>query len=401
MTTFQYIARDPGGAEVSGAMQADSEEAVVRTLRERSLYPVRVDTRSTGAARGSWPLAGNSVRGRDLTMIYGQLADLLHSGVPLLRSLEILTHAATRKPVAECLRKLHDAVAEGSSLADAMTDQEQVFSSLHVAMVRAGERAGFLEDVFANLSGFLERQDELRSKVIGSLIYPLILTFIGGVAIVFVLVWLVPQFMPFFKDPATLPTITLLLFAASEGLTAYWPMLLGAGVLAVSGALWLRRQEAVREAASRWVLRVPVLGGVLASVSIARFCRILGTMLQNGVPILQALQIARDAAGNCVLAETIARATDAVRSGEPLADPLREGSMFPAEVVEMIAVAEESNQMEKVLVQIADTVERRTNRKVDFAVRLVEPLILVLMAGVIGMVAAGLLYPIFTMASQL
>jgi general secretion pathway protein F/type IV pilus assembly protein PilC len=401
MTTFQYIARDSGGAEVSGAMQADSEEAVVRTLRERSLYPVRVDTRADRAVRSSLPFAGNKVRGRDLTLIYGQLADLLHSGVPLLRSLEILTHSATRKPVADSLRKLHDAVAEGSNLADAMTAQEQTFSSLHVAMVRAGERAGFLEEVFANLSGFLERQDELRSKVIGSLIYPLLLTVIGAMAIVFVLVWLVPQFKPFFKDPGTLPTITLLLFAASDVLAVYWPMLLGVGVLAVSGGVWLRRQDAVREAASRWMLRVPVLGGVLASVSIARFCRILGTMLQNGVPILQALQIARDAAGNRVLAETVGRATESVRAGEPLADPLREGAIFPPEVVEMIAVAEESNQMEKVLVQIADTVERRTNRKVDFAVRLVEPLILVMMAGVIGMVAAGLLYPIFTMASQL
>jgi general secretion pathway protein F/type IV pilus assembly protein PilC len=178
-------------------------------------------------------------------------------------------------------------------------------------------------------------------------------------------------------------------------------LLLGVLVLLAVGIRSLLRSERGRKTWDHWRIKVPGLGRVIRTVSITRFCRILGTMLANGVPIIQALEISKDATGSPVLAESIESATDNVRAGAALSGPLYESGLFPAEIVEMIAVAEESNQLEKVLVQIADSVERRTDRQVDAAVRLIEPLILVVIAAVIGFVAIGLMYPIFTMSQTL
>jgi general secretion pathway protein F len=180
-----------------------------------------------------------------------------------------------------------------------------------------------------------------------------------------------------------------------------WPLMLVTLVLACVGLGWAARQPGGRAALDRVVLKLPVLGHTLRMVSITRFCRILGTMLSNGVPILQALAISRAAAGNVVMAAAIERAAENVRAGDPLADPLRAGGLFPAEIVEMIAVAEETNQLDKVLNQIADTVERRTNQAVDQAVRMIEPAVLTVMAAAIGFLAVGLLYPMFTMSQTM
>ncbi|MFP4052342.1 MAG: type II secretion system F family protein [Phycisphaerae bacterium] len=396
MATFQYIAKTTGGEEVSGAIQADNEAAVVRSLRERSLFPVQVQEQSAKASA----LRGGRVRVRHLATLYGQLADLLRAGVPLVRALETLSRATTNPTLKRAVGNVREAVSEGETLADAMAQHPEVFRTLHVAMVRAGERAGFLEDVFANLGEFLERQDDLQSKVRGALIYPAVLVVVGLLVMVIVLLWMVPKFEGVFEG-MSLPLATEILFAVSTAMREYSLLLLGgiaAGIAALVAGI---RSETGRQMWDRGKLKVPVLGGVLRSLCITRFCRILGTMLRNGVPILQAMNISRDAAGNVVLAETIDKAAESVRAGEPLADPLRDSGLFPPEILEMIAVAEESNQLEKVLVEIADTVERRTNRAVDTAVHLVEPLILVLLAGAIGFAAFGLLYPIFTIARTL
>ncbi len=396
MANFQYIAKTTGGEEVSGAIQADNEAAVVRSLRERSLFPVQVQEQTARAST----FRGGRVRVRHLATLYSQVADLLRAGVPLVRALETLAKATTNPTLKRVVGSVREAVSEGESLADAMAQHPEVFGTLHVAMVRAGERAGFLEDVFANLGEFLERQDDLQSKVRGALIYPAVLVVVGLLVMVIVLLWMVPKFEGVFEG-MPLPLATEILFATSTAMREYSLLLAGGIVAAVGGLVAAVRSDSGRELWDRWKLKVPILGGVLRSLCITRFCRILGTMLRNGVPILQAMNISKDAAGNVVLAEAVENATDSVRSGEPLADPLRSSGLFPPEIIEMIAVAEESNQLEKVLVEIADTVERRTNRAVDTAVHLVEPLILVVLAGAIGFAAFGLLYPIFTIARTL
>jgi len=393
MATFQYIARTAAGDEVDGVVQADNETAVVRSLDERRLYPVSVTEQRAPRREGK-------VRRRDLGVSYGQLADLLRAGVPLLRALETIAKAGVKPAVQRVLLGLRDDVSAGDALADAMGKQGEIFPALHMAMVRAGEKGGFLEDVLANLAGFLERLDELQSRIRGTMIYPAILTTIGTLVISGLLIGVVPQFKMLLGG-RVLPLPTRVMFALSDTLVLHWPMLLGGIVLGAIGLMLVVRSERGRVAWERWRLRLPLVGRVMRTISITRFCRILGTMLANGVPILTALQIAKDATGSVILAESIEQATESVRAGETLAAPLRASGLFPADILEMVAVAEESNQLEKVLVEIANTVERRTDRQVDQAVRVLEPLILVVLAAAIGTVAVGLLYPILTMAQSL
>jgi len=395
MATYQYIARTSGGQETRGIMQADSEAVVLRTLDERALFPVRVVERRAKRVG----LRAN-IRMRDVATTYGQLADLLNAGVPLLRAMDTLIRAAAHRQLAQVITRVRDAVSEGKALAEAMADHPRVFPPLHAAMVRAGERGGFLEDVLTNLSEYLDRVDDLRSRVRGALIYPLVLTVLGMGAMLVVLLWLVPQFRTVFEN-VPLPAPTRLLFAVSDLLLHQWPLLLGGLLLAVMGIVALLRRDAGARWWDRWRLKIPLVGNLVRTVAITRFCRILGTLLHNGVAILQSLAISKDAAGSAVLAESIEKATESVRAGEKLADPLSRSGLFPAEVVEMISVAEESNQLEKVLLQIADTIERRADRRVEVMVRLVEPLILVVIAGVIGFVALGLFYPIFSLSKAL
>lgn len=396
MGTYRYSAKTASGEHVGGVMQADSELAVIRTLDERKLFPVGV-VEEQPQSKG---LRGGKVKLRDVGVFYGQLADLLRSGVPMLRSLEILTKATTNRKQRELVCAVRDDVAGGKTLAEAMGVHPHVFTPLHCAMVRAGEQASFLEEVLANLSQFLERQDDLRGKVQGALIYPAVLCIVGTLLMLVMLVALVPRFKPFFTG-IELPGPTAFLFGLSDLLTNNLPLVIVLIVGVVVGVRGFLRSAAGARLYDRFRLRIPGLGTVFKMVSITRFCRILGTMLANGVPILRALEISKDATGCSTLSRNIENASEAVRQGQPLAGPLRASGLFPTQVVEMISVAEESNRLEKVLVEIADTVERRTNREVEQAVRLIEPLILVLMALAIGFVAVGLLYPIFTISQTI
>ncbi len=394
MATFEYQAKTATGERVRGVVQADNEPAALRALDERELYPIRVSEQRL-MQRG-----GRRIRLRDVGVVYGQLADLLRAGVPLLRALETIARAGVNEQLAGVLRKVGEGVSAGKSLADAMAEQPATFTGLHVAMVRAGERAGFLEDVLSNLSTFIERIDELRSKVRGAMIYPVILTGVGAIVMVFLLVWFVPQLRGLFGGQE-LPLPTRILFALSNLLIEHYVALLLGAASIVGAAWWFVRSEWGRRVWERLRLRIPAAGRVIRTISVTRFCRILGTMLANGVPILQSLAISKDATGSVILADHIERAAESVRGGETLTEPLRASEMFPPQILEMIAIAEESNQLDRVLVQIADTVERRTDRQVDQAVRLLEPLILVVMAALVGLLAVGLVYPILTMAQSL
>ncbi len=398
MIQFQYTALSEAGTKVAGSLEADNEAAALRLLGEKRLFPVTVIGK--GLVSGKVKPRVYRVRSRDLGIMYGQMADLLGSGVPLLRTLDSLIKSSVSASLQDLLKEVRTSVAEGKSLTDAFRQFPEVFPVLHTAMVQAGERAAFLEDVLRSLAGFLERLDELKSKVTGALIYPALLAALGATVMLGALIFFVPKFEPLLAN-AKKPLPTEILFGASVIVRSHWYFLLiGAAVLI--GLVWANlKSEKARRKIEAWQLKIPVVGQALRLVAITRFCRILGTMLANGVPMLQALKISKDATGSTILGERIAEAAEAVRDGKRLSEPLGNGGFFPEQVLAMIAVAEESNKLDKVLVQIADTVERRTNRQVDQAVRLVEPAILCLVAAGIGCLALGLLLPIFTMASQL
>ena len=385
------------GGKVSGAVEAESEAVAMRMIEEKRLFPVSVHAKG-GAAKGA--PKKRRVRSSDLGTLYGQMADLPGSGVPLLRTLDSLIRSTPAPGLRELLKEIRAAVADGKSLTETLRQFPDVFPPLHTAMIQAGERAAFMEEVLRSLSGFIERFEELRSKVMGALIYPALLAGLGAVVMLAALMFFVPKFEPLLANVKK-PLPSEVMFMASHVVRSYWYLVILA-IGAVAGFLWFNlRNDVVRRKLERWQLKVPVVGSALRLLAITRFCRILGTMLANGVPLLHALKISKDATGSSILADLVAEAAEAVRDGKRLSEPLSKSDFIPEQILAMIAVAEESNNLDKVLVQIADTVERRTNRQVDQAVRLIEPAILCLVAAAIGFLALGLLLPIFTMASAL
>ena len=399
MSAFRYTARTGAGERVSGTLEADTEAAVLRVLEEKNLFPISIAGSGPPVKDGK-ALFKRRVRSRDIGIMYGQLADLIGSGVPLLRALDSLIRSTVNQRLAAMMREVRASIADGKTLTDSLREFPDTFPLLHTAMIQAGERAAFLEDVLRGLSEFVERLDDLRSKVIGALIYPALLTVLGVSIMMGALVFFVPKFEPLLAN-AKKPLPTEVIFGMSKAVRSYW-YVLALGAIGAGGLLWSSfRNEASRRWMERARLKVPVAGSAMQMLAITRFCRILGTMLANGVPLLQALKISKDATGSTLMADLIAQATESVRDGKTLSGPLAAGGLVPDQVLAMITVAEESNKLDKVLLQIADTVERRTNRQVDQAVKLIEPAILCLVAACIGFLALGLLLPIFTLAGSL
>lgn len=396
MPSFTYKAVSESGASKSGVLTAENYQVALRMLDEQALFPIRV---TEGLKESSLPFGGGRrVKVRHLTTFYSQLADLLQAGVPMLRSLEVLSGQGSAARLALVVRELRECVAGGMSLGDALGKHPRVFAPLHASMVRAGEQGGFLEEVLHRLAIFSEKQDELRNKVFGAMIYPAILVFVGSGVVSMLMFVVVPKIRQYLR-PETFNFLTVIVFWVCDLMRDHYVVLVIAAlgvIIAVSSIVKTTWGRGVYE---RFKLRAPVIGKVTTMVAICRFCRILGTMLRNGVPILQALRISKDSAGNSILADVIAEAADNVKKGAALSKPLGDSGLFPPAVVDMIAVAEESNNLETVLVQIADTNEARTARQIDLAVRILEPILLTCMAGVVFCIAMALLLPILTMGT--
>ncbi len=396
MPTFAYQAIESGGKRVNGSLTAENQQVALRMLEEQALFPLDVNesqVRSTLTGRRK------RIKLRHLTTFFQQLADLLRAGVPMLRALEVLCGQEGSPPVLrQVLKEVREDVAGGSTLADALEKNPQVFSELHCSMIRAGERGGFLEDVLARLAAFAEKQDELRNRLIGAMIYPALLMCAGVTVVIIIMTFVVPKLRQVLRAE-DFNVMTHLLFGVCDVLLNYYPFLIAGVVATVVGVQAFRSTAYGKRALASAKLKAPAFGKLYTMVAVSRFCRILGTLLQNGVPILQALKIAKDSAGNEILSKHIETATENVRRGETLSEPLGKSGLFPGDIVSMIAVAEESNNLEKVLVQVADTNEARTARAIDTTVRLVEPLLLMGMAVIVGIIAFALLLPILTMGS--
>lgn len=396
MPSFAYKAVSSGGQHVNGVLTAENYHVALRMLDEQALYPIQV---SEGAQAGGGGIGSRRrVKSAHLTTFYSQLADLLKAGVPMMRSLDVLSGQGSQGAMSQVVKELREDVAGGMSLGDAMAKHPRVFSPLHSSMVRAGEQGGFLEEVLHRIATFCEKQDELKNKVFGAMIYPAILVTVGGAVVTLLMVWVVPTLGKNLR-PENFNILTTLVIGASDILRFHWMMvLMGVAGLAIALGTWIQSASGKRSF-EKFKLKGPVFGKIFTMVAICRFCRILGTMLHNGVPILQALKIAKDSAGNSILAKLIEDAADSVKKGAPLSEPLRESGLFPPAVLDMIAVAEEGNNLETVLVQIADTNEARTARAVDLGVRVLEPVLLVVMAMFVFCIAVALLLPILTMGS--
>jgi general secretion pathway protein F len=398
MAEFTYEAMGSTGQRSQGTLVAGSEREVVSMLDARGLFPVKVTPLKTAKTARR----GGRVSSRHLATFYAQLADLLHSGVPLLRSLDLLERQNSHATLSEVVREVRARVADGTGLAQAMAQHPRCFNELAISMVRAGQEGGFLEDVLRRIADFTEHQEDLKSKVTGALAYPIFLAGVGFIVLNVLIIFFVPKFEPIFKkleEKGELPKLTEWIVDTSHLLQRQ-----GLWVVSVVGlVIYLFRRWAVTDAGRMKVdalkLKLPGAGTIFLNLALVRFTRILGTLLHNGIPILQALRIAKDSTGNRVLSLAIEKSAENVKGGDSLAAPLAASHYFPRDVVAMVSVGEESNNLETVLLGISTSLEKRTSRQLDLFVRLLEPVMLMVMAGITLVVVVGLLLPVFKMSS--
>lgn len=401
MPSYTYVARDAGGNRITGNMDAANERDVINSLTGKSLFPVQVDEQKTRSLNLS---IGGRVSGSIIATFYGQLASLMTNGVPLLSALNILKEQTSHVTLKRGLEDVISRVEDGEPLGEAFARHPKIFNDMAVNMAKAGIEGGFLEEALERVSAFTEQQDELKSRTIGALIYPAILATMGTVVVTVLLVFFVPKFSVMFdqlREKGELPIFTEYLLATSGFLNQYGLFFL---LLFAVGYFVLRVQlntEPGKRFTDRLKLKTPLFGVIFRNLAVSRFCRVLGTLLKNGVPILKSMDISREAAGNVVLSEAIADATENITSGESLSIPLTKSGQFPRNVTEMISVAEESNTLDTVLVNIAERLEKDTVKKLDLMVKLVEPLMLMIMAAIILVVVIALLLPVMKMGTAL
>ncbi len=402
MPDFSFVALAKSGQKSIGVLTAGNEREAAAQLDARGLFPIEV--KATRAASSGGRLFNRGVSGRHLATFYGQLADLLQAGVPLLRALELLERQSPNKRLSATLKEVRLKVADGTGLAQAMALHPGVFDELAVSMVRAGQEGGFLEDVLKRIATFVEHQQDMKAKVIGSLAYPAFLAVAGFIVVNILVIFFVPQFKEIFeklKSKGELPALTQILIGFSDFTRSPYGILTAIALVVgfVFFVRWTRRGG--RTWADGMKLRIPLFGKVFLALALSRFTRILGTMLHNGIPILRALQIAKDSTGNRVLAHAIEQSAENITAGQKLADPLRKSGYFPSDVVEMIAIAEEANSLEKVLIDISESLEKRTARNLELTVKLLEPMMLLVMALIVLLVVLGLLMPVFKMGQTI
>ena len=401
MPEFAYTARSAIGQDVAGSIVAGSRREVLAALAERSLFPMHVEAAKEGMRR--WKLE-RRINAELISATLTQLADLLQNGVPLLGALEVVCEQATHSGLAEVLIDIRDEVADGMSLNDAFARHGHVFSELTISMIRAGTEGAFLEDALRRTADFLELQQELKARVAGAMAYPAFLAVVGSIVTLVLIVFFVPKFAELFEQleqQDALPWATVALLSLSDTLGRYGLFF----VLAFGGAIYAVRRwmasEKGRIVVDRWKLKLPLFGKIFLNTAVSRFSRVLGTLLRNGVPLLKALDISSESAGNRLLARAITDSAQNISSGDTLSQPLADCGLIPRPVMAMISVAEESNNLENVLINVANGIDRKVSRQLDMMVRLIEPLLLLVMGGVILFVIVALLLPVFEMSATL
>ncbi len=400
MTVFAYRAVDSMGKELTGTLSAENRSLAIGQVRGKGLEPVTVE------AAGPRGRAGRSIAGErrprvsrgNVDAFTRELANLLGAGVDLSRALQIISREASRPGAQQCWSDIRREVVGGSSLADALARWPRAFPPVYVAMVRAGETGGFLDVVLGQIADFRTLEQDLTGRVKAALVYPVVLAVLAAGVLSFLLVYFIPRFSGIFAEfGGSLPWLTRAIVRASELMTDHGLMVLLAVAIVAVGLQRLRASESGRRFWERAMLGTPMLGSVVARFALVRFCRMLGTLVGAGVPLVSALRVAREAIGNQTLADTVDHAIAEVQRGSPLAQSLS-GSpdLFPASVTEMVAVAEESGRLDTELVRLSTSYETDLDRRLRMLVSLAEPALLMVMASLIGTVVIGMLLPVFT-----
>lgn len=401
MPVFRYKALSASGETITGELEARDRTAAVASLQSLGHLPIQAEEAAAGPSTGRGAiaplLARRRVRRQDLVTLTRDLATMLRSGLPLDRSLEILIGVAERQSVKDLVGRVWARIRDGASLADAMADQGEAFPRYYVSMVRAGEAGGSLEVVLARLADYLENAEAVRQRVNASLRYPLILLFMTGVSVVVLLTFVLPEFEPLFDDAGeALPLLTRVVMAIGEGFRSYGAFGLAAilvGLLVLRGRL---KQPAFRRRWDGWLLALPLLGQLLTRIEVARLSRTLGSLLGNGVPLLQALALTRETVGNLVIGDALEQVAVAAKEGQGVAGPLQQTERFPALVGQLLRVGEETGRLEDMLIRVADIYDAEVERSVQKLLALLVPVVTLGLGAIIALIIGSVVVAIFS-----
>jgi len=399
MPTYSYTAVDEAGRKMLGTLAGGTRAAVIDELAAKGLYPVDVQQQVEGPAMAKTPREPGRVSSASVQAFIRELASLLSAGVPLSRALQILSREASQGAARRQWAAVHDDVAGGAALAEAMSRWPKSFPRVYVAMVRAGEMGGFLDVVLAQIADFQSREQDLKGKLRTALVYPAVLTVLAAMVLVFLLTYFIPRFSAIFAEfGGALPWLTRAIVAVSHAVMRYGYV----GIIAIIILFIAMRRALAAEGGRRTLenalLRLPAIGPLAARFALVRFCRMLGTLLEAGVPLVPALGVAREALGNQTLTDAVTQAIEKVRRGAALAGSLADCPLlFPGAVVEMVGVAEQTGRLDKELSRLAVTYESELDRRLRMLVALAEPAFLFVMAAIVGTVVIGMLLPVFTL----
>ncbi len=416
MPTYQYEAMDNTGLEVKDTIEATSEAEAQTIIREKGFFVTKIQEKgrrkkdktkadTKAAARGprkrrAFSIGG--VRSKQLTIFTRQLSTLQDAGLPILRSLRILEGQSKPGPLKNSLMGVIEDVESGNTLSEAMAKQPKAFDNLYVNMVKAGEAGGALEVILQRLAEFKERAQSLKRKVQGAMIYPVVVILVASLIVGGIMYWIIPKFKEIFNDfGVPLPAPTILLIDISDWIVHYWYLI---PAIPIGFILFLKIVKKNRTGAyiiDRITLKIPIVGKIAQKSCVARTCRTLGTLIASGVPILEALTIARDTAGNEVFRRAFDHIHAAIREGESMAVPLRETRIVDDMVVNMVDVGEETGALDNMLYKVADVYDEEVAVLVDALVSLLEPLMVVVLGGIVGFIVFALFMPLITLLNEL
>lgn len=425
MPQFQFTAADTKGDQLSGTVDASSEAEAIAQLKAQGYYPLQVVEAGKGklapAKKGAKKKAkgaaapkdkartGGRLKPKALMIFTRQLATLIDSGLPLLRGLTVLGKQEPNPVLRGTLTALADSVQSGSTFSEALSQHPKIFNKLYVNMVKAGELGGVLEVVLLRLAEYQEKAQKLKNKIVSAMVYPVIVMFIAVAILIFLMLVIVPKFEAMFAemDNAELPTISKVVFGTSKFFLSasvgpipnvVWFFLV-AGAIAAGFHYW-GKTKGGRIAIDTAKLKAPIIGDIQRKSAVARFSRTLGTLVTSGVPILQALNITRDTAGNVVISGAIEKVHSAVKEGESIVTPLQASGVFPGMVISMVDVGEETGQLPEMLLKVADVYDDEVDNAVGALTSILEPIMIVFLALVVGSVVFALFLPLIKVIQE-
>lgn len=406
MAVYEYKGLNTAGAGVAGIIDADNAKAARSKLRKQGVFPTNVHAQK-GAARGSGlnrevdvARFFERVSASDIAAMTGQMSTLVGAGIPIVEALTALIDQVEKPKLERILRDVREKVNQGATLAEALGDHKDVFSPLYINMVGAGEQSGSLETVLRRLTEYTENQVALRGRVVTALTYPALMGGVSGLIIIGLFVGVIPRIRRVFDSMDTaLPALTQFVMAISDFLLAYW---LGLVILGAAGLFGFRHWVKTEEGQTKWhgiLLKIPVLGNVTRKIAVSRFCRTMSTLLDSGVPILTAVAIVKTVVGNDIIAEAIASAGRNIAEGQSIAAPLKESGQFPPLVTHMINIGEKTGELEPMLGKVADAYDQEVERTLEGLTSILEPVMIVVMGGIVAVVALSILLPMLNMSA--